>query len=74
MMAKMGSTNNGLAVHIYALTALHTHKTMSSNKAFPQCFFTNASPGIVYGNPKVYHLVIEKCTTFQLLAKLDLIQ
>ena len=29
---------------------------------------------IVYGNPKVYHLVIEKCTTFQLSAKLDLIQ
>ena len=28
----------------------------------------------VYGNPKVYHLVIEKCTTSQSLAKLHLIQ
>ena len=27
----------------------------------------------VYGNPKVYHLVIEKCTTFQSGAKLHLI-
>ena len=27
----------------------------------------------VYGNPKVYHLVIEKCTTFQSCAKLHLI-
>ena len=28
----------------------------------------------VYGNSKVYHLVIEKCTTSQSLAKLHLIQ
>ena len=28
----------------------------------------------VYGNRKVYHLVIEKCTTFQLPTKLGLIQ
>ena len=29
---------------------------------------------VLYGNPKVYHLVIEKCTTSQSLAKLHLIQ
>ena len=29
----------------------------------------NFAPEIVYSNSKVYHLVIEKCTTFQLLCK-----
>lgn len=34
----------------------------------------NMGKANVYGNPKVYHLVIEKCTTSQSLAKLHLIQ
>ncbi len=31
-------------------------------------------PDVVYSNPKVYHIVIEKCTTSQSPAKLALIQ
>ena len=39
-------------------------------------FVATVHPSInaVYGNRNVYHLVIEKCTTFQLPTKLDLIQ
>jgi hypothetical protein len=34
---------------------------------------TRSNYTCVYGNSKVYHLVIEKCTTFQSGAKLHLI-
>jgi len=37
-------------------------------------FTLKSKTRIVYGNRKVYHLVIEKCTTFQLPTKLGLIQ
>ena len=36
-------------------------------------FFNQMFGYVVYGNSKVYHLVIEKCTTFQSGAKLHLI-
>ena len=60
--------------NMYTLYEKNQYRIEESYSKFCRHFLISFFDLSVYGNPKVYHLVIEKCTTSQSLAKLHLIQ